>query len=121
MLRSLPGARRILWEEQVVGWQEIPKGGINRGPGAIKKIWYNPAVRLAAPRTLSPAPRALSTSGFDRDAPLRAWQIIPLWGAIGLASVVCGGFMVKYFGGHTEISWSKTMRATYDHRHLHQV
>ena len=43
-------------------------------------------------------------------------QIIPLWGAIGLASVVCGGFMIKYFGGHTEISWSKSMRATYDHQ-----
>ena len=42
--------------------------------------------------------------------------IVPLWAAIGLASVVCGGFMIKYFGGHTEISWSKSMRATYDHQ-----
>jgi len=24
--------------------------------------------------------------------------------------------MIKYFGGHTEVSWSKTMRATYDHQ-----
>ena len=45
-------------------------------------------------------------------------QIIPLWGAIGLASIVCGGFMGKYFFGHTDISWSKTMRATYDHQGL---
>ena len=67
------------------GWREIPIGGIHRGPGAIKKIWYNHA-------------------------------IIPLWGAMGLASVVCGGFLMKYFAGHTEISWSKSMRATYDHQ-----
>jgi len=75
------------WEDAVANWQEIPKGGINRGPGAVTKIWYNPA-------------------------------IIPLWGAIGLASIVCGGFMGKYFFGHTDISWSKTMRATYDHQGL---
>ena len=78
---------RAGWEDAVANWQEIPKGGINRGPNAVRKIWYNPA-------------------------------IVPLWGAIGLASVVCGGFMIKYFAGHTEISWSKTMRATYDHQGL---
>jgi len=26
--------------------------------------------------------------------------------------------MIKYFAGHTEISWSKTMRATFDHQGL---
>jgi len=41
-----------------------------------------------------------------------------LWASIGLASVVCGGFMIKYFGGHTEVSWSKSLRATYDHQGL---
>mmetsp|Transcript_8121 Transcript_8121/g.16464 ORF Transcript_8121/g.16464 Transcript_8121/m.16464 type:complete len:129 (-) Transcript_8121:330-716(-) len=75
------------WEDAVTNWQEIPKGGINRGPNALKKIWYNPA-------------------------------IIPLWGAIGLAGFVCGGFMIKYFGGHTEIAWSKSLRATFDHQGL---
>ena len=40
------------------------------------------------------------------------------WAAIGLASVVCGGFMIKYFGGHTEVTWSKSLRATYDHQGL---
>ena len=75
------------WEDAVKNWQEIPVGGINRGPGAVKKIWYNIAVT-------------------------------PLFGAIGLASVVCGGFLVKYFAGHTEISWSKSMRATFDHQGL---
>ena len=44
--------------------------------------------------------------------------IVPLWAAIGLASVVCGGFMIKYFGGHTEVTWSKSLRATYDHQGL---
>ena len=86
--RSMPLSLRVQgWEDAVANWQEIPKGGINRGPNAVRKIWYNPA-------------------------------IVPLWGAIGLASVVCGGFIIKYFAGHTEISWSKTMRATYDHQGL---
>ena len=35
-----------------------------------------------------------------------------------MASLVCGGFLVKYFAGHTEISWSKSMRATFDHQGL---
>ena len=26
--------------------------------------------------------------------------------------------MIKYFGGHTEITWSKSLRATYDHQGL---
>ena len=26
--------------------------------------------------------------------------------------------MIKYFSGHTEVSWSKSMRATYDHQGL---
>ena len=57
---------------------------------------------------------------LDRSPPprVRPPQVTPLFGAIGLASVVCGGFMVKYFAGHTEISWSKSMRGTYDHTGL---
>lgn len=34
----------------------------------------------------------------------------PLFATIGLASVVCGGFMIKYFGGHSDIAWSKAVR-----------
>ena len=45
-------------------------------------------------------------------------QIIPLWAAIGAGAALCAGFMVKYFSGHTEISFSKSMRATYDHQGL---
>ena len=26
--------------------------------------------------------------------------------------------MIKYFAGHTEIAWSKSLRATYDHQGL---
>jgi len=44
--------------------------------------------------------------------------IVPLWAAMGLASVVCGGFLIKYFSGHTEITWSKSLRSTYDHQGL---
>jgi hypothetical protein len=41
-----------------------------------------------------------------------------LWAAIGAGAALCAGFMVKYFAGHTEISFSKSMRATYDHQGL---
>mmetsp|Transcript_8123 Transcript_8123/g.16466 ORF Transcript_8123/g.16466 Transcript_8123/m.16466 type:complete len:174 (-) Transcript_8123:330-851(-) len=120
------------WEDAVTNWQEIPKGGINRGPNALKKIWYNPAVRPA--NNLSRPGRLRGT--FRGEADVAPWnrmspcpltfgllrvshrQIIPLWGAIGLAGFVCGGFMIKYFGGHTEIAWSKSLRATFDHQGL---
>ena len=41
-----------------------------------------------------------------------------MWAAIGAGAALCAGFMVKYFAGHTEISFSKSMRATYDHQGL---
>jgi len=44
--------------------------------------------------------------------------IIPLWATIGLASVVCGGYLVKYFGGNTDIAFSKSLRGTHDHNGL---
>eukprot|EP00324_Dicrateria_rotunda_P002570 CAMPEP_0206153702 /NCGR_PEP_ID=MMETSP1474-20131121/832_1 /ASSEMBLY_ACC=CAM_ASM_001110 /TAXON_ID=97495 /ORGANISM="Imantonia sp., Strain RCC918" /LENGTH=169 /DNA_ID=CAMNT_0053551625 /DNA_START=31 /DNA_END=541 /DNA_ORIENTATION=- len=44
--------------------------------------------------------------------------VYPLWAVIGLASCVCGGYMAKYFGGHTDIAWSKKIRATHDHNGL---
>lgn len=34
----------VLDAASVTTWQEIPKGGINRGPNAVWKIWYNHAV-----------------------------------------------------------------------------
>jgi hypothetical protein len=43
-------------------------------------------------------------------------QIIPLWVAIGAGAAICAGFLAKYFAGHTEISFSKSMRATFDHQ-----
>ena len=59
----------------------------------------------------------LSSSAFVW-AICRVLQIIPLWVSIGFGAVLCGGFIVKYFAGHTEISFSKSMRATYDHQGL---
>ena len=56
----------------------------------------------------------------------RAWAlwynpaIVPLWGVIGLASVVCGGFMFKYFTGHTEVNWSKSLRMTHDNQGINE-
>ena len=46
--------------------------------------------------------------------------IVPLWGVIGLASVVCGGFMFKYFTGHTEVNWSKSLRMTHDNQGINE-
>lgn len=34
----------VLESPAVTTWQEIPRGGINRGKGAFVKIWYNHAV-----------------------------------------------------------------------------
>ena len=45
-----------------------------------------------------------------------ACQIVPLWGVIGLAGFVCGGFMFKYFLGHTEVNWTKKNRMTHDNQ-----
>jgi hypothetical protein len=111
------------WEDAVKNWQEVPKGGINRGPGAVARIWYNPAVGATWTRTRAAAARAhaareLPSAGPSLTHAERVAQILPLWGTIGLASVVCGGFMIKYFSGHTEVSFSKTMRATFDHQGL---
>lgn len=77
----------VLEAPAIVNWQEVPIGGIHRGPDAFKKMWYNHA-------------------------------IVPLFATIALASMVCGGFLIKYFGGHTEISFSKSIRATFDHQGL---
>ena len=81
----------------------------------IKKIWYNHAVR-DHPQNFALAHAASPPAHPFPCAPLARLQIVPLWGAIGLASVVCGGFLIKYFAGHTEITWSKSLRATFDHQ-----
>ena len=112
-LACAPRVRLQGWEDAVNNWQEIPKGGLYKGD--IKKIWYNHAVNKRHPvKHCAPAPRAPDAADGARN--FSPPQIVPLWAAIGLASVVCGGFLIKYFGGHTEISWSKSMRATYDHQ-----
>merc|ERR1711988_1762718 len=40
------------------------------------------------------------------------------YAVIGLATVLCGFFMYKYFTKHAEIAWSKGMRGTFDHTGL---
>ena len=70
--------------------------------------------------TTTKAPTSWDTTGK------RAWAlwynpaIVPLWGVIGLASVVCGGFMFKYFTGHTEVNWSKSLRMTHDNQGINE-
>ena len=38
------GSIHVLESPTLTTWQELPVGGINRGPDAFKKIWYNHAV-----------------------------------------------------------------------------
>ena len=45
---------------------------------------------------------------------------VPLYAVIGLASAVCGGFMFKYFTGHTEVNWAKSLRGTHDNQGINE-
>jgi len=70
-------------------WLEIPKGGIH---------------------------------GTDRTAAIwKIWYnhaVVPLYVVSVVAAGLSSFFIYKYFSRHTEIAWSKTMRATYDHQGL---
>ena len=70
-------------------WVEIPKGGIH---------------------------------GSDRKAAIWSiWYnhaIVPLYGVSIIAASLCSWFMYRYFARHTEIAWSKSLRAEYDHQGL---
>ena len=80
----------VLELDAVTKWQETPVGGMNGTANHKDALW-------------------------------RIWYnpaIIPLYATIGLAAAVCAGFMAKYFGGHTEISFSKSIRSTFDHQGL---
>jgi hypothetical protein len=70
-------------------WQEIPKGGLH-GSDRSKAIW----------------------SIWYNHA------IIPLYAVSIIAACLSTWFMYRYFSRHTEITWSKAMRATYDHQGL---
>ena len=41
--------------------------------------------------------------------------VVPLYLAIGAASFLCGGFLFKFFGGHTDVVFSKSLRSDADH------
>ena len=79
--------RHVLDSYTVSEWTEIPKGGMH-GTDPSKATW----------------------SIWYNHA------VVPLYAVIGVASFVCSFFMYRYFSGHTEIAWSKSMRATYDHQ-----
>ena len=55
-------------------------------------------------------------ANVEASYPFLRRQESSVWGAIGFGCMVCCGFMTKYFSGHTEITWSKSLRATFDHQ-----
>jgi len=68
-------------------------------------------VRLTHARSRPPAARVVR---WARSACRR--QVVPLYAAIGTATFILGGFMYKYFGGHTDIVWDKQLRGDVDHQ-----
>mmetsp|Transcript_28921 Transcript_28921/g.48012 ORF Transcript_28921/g.48012 Transcript_28921/m.48012 type:complete len:114 (-) Transcript_28921:336-677(-) len=40
--------------------------------------------------------------------------VTPLFAAIGMASLVCGGYLTKYFSGNTDIRFSKSLRGSHE-------
>jgi len=40
--------------------------------------------------------------------------VYPMFATVALASVACGGFMYKYFAGHTDIKIGKSIRGDHD-------
>ena len=108
------------WEVAANGFPEIPKGR------NWVKIWYNPAVSCclrtrtscaADARTRDAAPCNVS---LDRIAcPLL--QIIPLYAVVALSATVCGGYLIKYFSGNTEVNWAKSLRGTHDNQGINEA
>ena len=45
----------------------------------------------------------------------RLAQVYPLIGAIAVGATIMAGFMVKYFGFHTDITFSKKLRQNPEH------
>ena len=41
-------------------------------------------------------------------------QVSPLFAVIGLASIVCGSYLNKFFGGNSDVRWSKELRKNAD-------
>ena len=41
--------------------------------------------------------------------------MVPLYVAIGAATFICGGYMIKHFGGHTDVCFAKSLRTDADH------
>ena len=97
-------ARRAGWEEAAKGFSEIPKGR------SLMSCWYSPAVRVVRPRHESCHPSPAKPGSGDSAA-----QVVPLYVAIGAATFICGGYMIKHFGGHTDVCFAKSLRTDADH------
>lgn len=42
--------------------------------------------------------------------------VYPIFGVLGAASFVCGGYLFKYFTGHADIAFSKSVRMDHNHQ-----
>lgn len=118
-------AGTVLEAPATARWQEVPVGGIYRGPDIMWKIWYNHAVvpifavigiasvlcgwflwrcvwnARTSPQNLSHPcvcfNRASRTSSHSQERRRR---------------------YSRYFTAHTEIAWTKELRGTFDHQGL---
>lgn len=43
-------------------------------------------------------------------------QFVPLFGVVGVASMLMGGILVKHFGGATDVAFSKKVRMDHNHQ-----
>lgn len=59
----------------------------------------------------------LGRNGKPLRAASKIWfdvAVSPLFAVIGAASLVCGGYMMKYFSGHSDVAWAKSVRGSHD-------
>ena len=99
----------------------LAEGGRIAESAAFKKISRNNVHVLdsATLNTWLEIPKG-GMHGTDRKAAI--WSIwynhavVPLYAVSVVAAGLCSWFMYRYFARHTEISWSKSMRATFDHQ-----
>ena len=84
--------KHVLDTYTVKEWTEIPKGGFH-GSDARKATW----------------------SIWYNHA------VVPLYVVIVVATSAMSWFLYRYFSKHTEIAWSKEVRAQYDHQGVSDV
>jgi len=42
--------------------------------------------------------------------------VYPIFGVLGVAAAVCGGYIIKHFSGSTDIAFSKSVRMDHNHQ-----